>query len=214
MFKVDLPRYAAGYLKDRLGLSKEEEEVAVYSLEMIVYGGAGFLLVCVAGWLLKCLVATLIVLIVGMLLRSFAGGAHSSSPYVCVLISTVVVSLLGKLAVVGAPYISYPVLVLVIAGGFVVSLAVVWQLAPVESPKKPISSARHRRQLRLLSVVLVFLAVCVQVSLLLLSPLSQAAVAILAIEAGLLWQTFSLTQAGHRFAVTVDNLFLMKGWVR
>lgn len=207
MFKVDLPRYAAGRLKDRLGLNKEEEEVAVYSLEMIIYGGAGFLLVCVAGLLLKCVAATLIVLIVGMLLRSFAGGAHSSSPYVCILISTVVVPLLGKLAVVGAPYSSFPVLVLLIGGGFVVSLAVVWRLAPVESPEKPLSSARHRRQLRLLSVVFLCLAVAVQVSLLLLSPLSRTAAAILAIEAGLLWQTFSLTHAGHRFAVRVDNLF-------
>lgn len=205
MFKAGLPRYAAGYLKDRLGLSKEEEEVAVYSLEMIVYGSAGFVLVCVAGWLLKCLFAALIVLIVGALLRSFAGGAHSSSPYVCVLISTVVVPLLGKLAVIGALYLSYSVLVLVIAGGFMVSLAVVWRLAPVETPKKPVSSLQHRRQLRLLSLVFVLLVVAVQISLLLLIPSFQSAVAILAIEAGLLWQTFTLTQAGHHFAAAIDN---------
>ena len=207
MFKVDLPRSAAVFLKDRLGLSKEEEEVAVYSLEMIIYGGAGLLLVCVAGWLLKCLAVTLIVLTVGILLRSFAGGAHSSSPYICVLVSVTVVPLLGKLAVLLAPYFFYPALVLVIAGGFIISLAVVWRLAPVETSNKPISSERHRRKLRFLSMFFVILAAAVQTFLLLLDSLPEAAVIILSIEAGLLWQTFSMTQAGHRFAVTVDNLF-------
>ncbi|HAG11160.1 MAG TPA: hypothetical protein DCK76_07230 [Desulfotomaculum sp.] len=207
MFKVDLPKSAAGFLKDRLGLNRDEEEVAAYSLEMIIYGGAGVLLVCIAGWLLKCLVVTLIVLTVGMLLRSFAGGAHSSSPYVCILVSIMVVSIFGKLAVIAAPYFSYSALVLVIAGGFIVSLAAVWRLAPVESPKKPISSEKQRRQLRLFSIVFVFLAVSAQVSFLLLSPLSLATVIILAIEAGLLWQIFSMTQAGHRLIATVDSLF-------
>ncbi len=207
MFKVDLPKSAAGFLKDRLGLSNEDEEIAVYSLEMIIYGGAGLLLVCVAGWLLKCLAVTLIVLITVMSLRSFAGGAHSSSPYICILVSTIIVPLLGKLAVTAAPYCSYPALVLVIAGGSIVSLAAVWRLAPAESPKKPISSGRHRRQLRLLSLFFVFLAIAVQVSLLLAGALSHAAATILAIEGGLLWQVFSLTKAGHRFAVTVDGLF-------
>jgi accessory gene regulator B len=207
LYKVDLPRSAAGFLKDRLDLSKEEEEVAAYSLEMIIYGGAGFLLVCVAGWLLKCLAVTLIVLIVGMLLRSFSGGAHSSSPYICILVSIMVVSIFGKLAVIAAPYFSYPALVLVVTCGFIVSLAAVWRLAPVESPKKPISSEKHRRHLRLLSMFFVFLAVAVQASLLLLNPLTQVAVIILAIEAGLLWQTFSITQAGHRFIATVDSIF-------
>jgi len=208
LFKVDLPRSAAVFLKDRLGLSRDEEEVAAYSLEMIIYGGTGILMVCIAGWLLKCLTVTLIVLIVGILLRSFSGGAHSSSPYICILVSTIVVSILGKLAVIAAPYFSYSALVLVVAGGFIVSLAVVWRLAPVESPKKPISSEKHRRQLRLLSMVFVFLAVSVQVSLLLLSPLIHVTAAIiLAIEAGLLWQIFSMTQAGHRFAVTIDSIF-------
>jgi len=207
LFKVDLPKSAAGFLKDRLGLNRDEEEVAAYSLEMIIYGGAGVLLVCIAGWLLKCLVVTLIVLTVGMLLRSFAGGAHSSSPYVCILVSIMVVSIFGKLAVIAAPYFSYSALVLVIAGGFIVSLAAVWRLAPVESPKKPISSEKQRRQLRLFSIVFVFLAVSAQVSFLLLSPLSLATVIILAIEAGLLWQIFSMTQAGHRLIATVDSLF-------
>lgn len=207
MAELSLPRYLAGCIKNTLGLSDEEEEIAVYSLETIIYGCLNILLVCFIGWLLKCFLATLIILIVGMLLRSFSGGAHSSSPYICILISTIVIPLLGMGVVQSAPCLSYSWLVLLTSSGFFISLTAVMRLAPLESTQKPFNSPRHRRQLRLLSITFVLLAAAVQFYLLLLTHYFWTETAILAIEAGLLWQTFTLTKTGHNFVTAIDKIF-------
>jgi len=95
--------------------------------------------------------------------------------------------------------------------GLLVSFIVVWRLAPDEAPNKPITSLSHRKQLRMLSVIFVILAAILQCGLLVVLPLEKSAAPVLAIEAGLLWQVFSLTKTGHNFIDSIDNVFLMKG---
>ncbi|MEW6276817.1 MAG: accessory gene regulator B family protein [Bacillota bacterium] len=205
-----LPGYIADYLKNQLGLTDEQKEVALYTLQVILYGFYAFLGTGLVGLFLGCLFPTLIIAITIFILRCFSGGAHSNSPFGCILLSALLIPLSGKLIVTIAPLMSVYVLVILIVFGFLVSFYVTWRLAPVDTPAKPVSSESHRLQLKIMSlfaVVLIFILQGVFLSFV-RSPWTETAV--LALEGGLFWQAFSLTKAGHRFFAVADN-FKMGG---
>lgn len=208
MLKLSLTRPAAAYLKEHLNLSPDEEAIALYGLQMLVYTVTGFLAICLVGWLLGVLALTLAVTLAASSLRLFAGGAHSRSPLTCTLLGMVVAPLLGKMAFVATPLFSPAGLAGTILAGFIVAVVVIWHRAPVDSPAKPISSPAERRKLRLISLVLV--AVLAALQILILATV-QSATLVLALSLGLWWQTFSLTRAGHRFAILIDTLMAKGG---
>ncbi|MEW6424181.1 MAG: accessory gene regulator B family protein [Bacillota bacterium] len=207
---LSLPGYVADYLKNQLGLTDEEKEVALYSLQVIFYGLYAFLGAGLVGLFLGCLFPTLIIAVTIFILRCFSGGAHCNSPFGCILLSAVLIPLSGKLIITIAPLLSKYSQVTLIVFGFLVSFYVTWRLAPVDAPAKPVSSESHRLQLKILSlfaVVFIFVLQGVFLSFV-RSPWTETAV--LALEGGLFWQTFSLTKAGHRFFALADN-FKMGG---
>jgi len=203
---IGSPRRIAGYLKKELELTADQEEVALYSLEIIIYGFLTFLAVGVVDWLLGCRGAALIVLSTIIFLRSFSGGGHSDNPFSCIVASVILTALSGKLAILTAPLLSNYLLVVLIIFGFGLSFFLNWRLAPVNSPAKPLASESGRRRFWVLSWATVILVFMIQVGLLYFIPLNKSAAAILAMEAGLLWQAFSLTEAGHRFFALTNYL--------
>jgi len=208
MLKLSLARPAAAYLKEHLNLNSDEEAIALFGLQMLVYTVTGFLSICLVGWLLGVLPLTLVVTLTSASLRLLAGGAHSRSPLTCNLLGMIVAPLLGKLAALAAPLFTPAGLGVMILAGFIVAVVVVWCRAPVDSPAKPITSPAERRKLRSFSLLLVILIVALQVLILMTF---QAAPLVLALSLGLWWQTFSLTRAGHWFAILIDNLIAKGG---
>jgi len=202
---LNLPRQIAGYLRDKLELSAEQEEVALYSLEVFIYTGYAFLGAGLVGWLLGCLPATLTVALTIFVLRCFSGGAHSESPAGCTILSFLLIPLSAKLAVLIAPLFSLFFLVVLISAGFLLSLFLVWRLAPIDTPAKPVSSESERRRFKILSLLTVGIILLVQVSLLSFLSSLTAVAAVLSLEAGLLWQVFSLTDPGRRFFAVFDH---------
>ncbi len=202
----DLPRYIAGYLRKKLELTTEQEELALYSLEVFIYTGSAFLGVGLAGWLLGCLPATLIVALTIFVLRCFSGGAHSESPLGCIILSVLLIPLTAKFVVLSAPFFSLPFLLILIFFGFLLSLFLVWRLAPVDTPAKPVFSESRRRQLRILSLAMVGFVFFIQSGLSYFYPSPVAVMAIPALAAGLFWQVFSLTGPGQRFFAVLDKL--------
>ncbi|MGB9905170.1 MAG: accessory gene regulator B family protein [Desulfotomaculales bacterium] len=81
---LDLPERVADYLRDRLGLGREEEEKVLYALQVFYYTGLAFAGAALAGWLLGCPAETVVVGLALFLLRSFSGGAHCRTPLGCV----------------------------------------------------------------------------------------------------------------------------------
>lgn len=200
----NLTRPAAACLRRKLNLTPEEEEIALFGLQTIVYPIIGFLCILSAGWLLGCLRTTLAVALSAGFLRLFSGGAHAKSPLTCNLTGMIVAPSLGKIATVAAPLFSPAFLSLTVALGFIPSLITVWRLAPVDSPSKPITSSKQRQKLRSYSLLTVFLVTGGQLATLMKGETASAVV--LAVSLGLWWQTFTLTSAGHRFATFLDNL--------
>ena len=200
-----LPRQIAGHLKSNLGLTGEQEEVARYTLEVVIYGAYALLGAALAGWALGCLGPTLVVALTVFVLRCFSGGAHSNSPWGCFVLSVVLIPFSGKFIVLAAPLFTFYSLGGLIIPGFVLFFWLTWRLAPVDTPAKPVSSAGQRLRLKVLSLLTVVFVFLLQGGLLVLLPWSRAAAAVLALEAGLCWQVFSLTDAGHRLFAFTDN---------
>jgi accessory gene regulator B len=192
-------------LRAELDLTPDQEAIAVFGLQTLLYPTLDFLCFCLAGWLLGCLAATAVVALTTFVLRLFSQGAHSRSPLTCALTGVIMVPALGKIAVLTAPLFTGTELSLVVALGFLVVIGTVWRLAPADSPAKPVTSDEERQRLHLFSIIVVLLIAITQFVLLLTRP--QASSLVLATSFGLWWQAFTLTGAGHRFAVLLDNLF-------
>jgi accessory gene regulator B len=203
LLRFNLTRPAAAFLRARLDLTPEEEEIARFGLQIILYTITGFFSIIVVGWLLGCMWTTVTVALTAAYLRLLSGGAHSRSPLTCNIIGMAVAPLLGKTAAITAPFLTSLTLFLAVAAGFVLCLNIVSRLSPVDSPAKPITSSEQRRRLRFLSLLSVLLVTVGQFVLL---AINEAPALVLAASLGLWWQTFTLTEGGHRFATFMDNL--------
>lgn len=199
----NLTRPVAAYLREKLHLTPDEEEIALFGLQTILYPAVGLSLILFAGWLCGCFWTTLIVALTVLLLRLFSGGAHARSPLACALLGVIVVPALGKVAAVTAPFFTPFSLALTVAAGFLPVLVLTARLAPVDAPAKPVTAPEERRRLRSLSLLVVLLVTAGQ-----FIPLfsGKALALVLAASLGLWWQTFTLTRAGHRFATILDDL--------
>ncbi len=201
----DMIRPAAEYLQRQLGLNGEETEIALYGIRIIAYSFFGIVSISLVGWLFKCFWETMAVALTAGILRLFSGGAHSRSPLFCVLLGMTVAPFLAKIAALTAGQLSPEALLPVILTGAFLSLLIIYRLAPVDSPAKPITSQQERRKFRLLSVTVMVIIVIIQaVTLNLVLPPGP----LLAITLGSCWQAFSLTRAAHRLAFFLDNLII------
>ncbi|RPF49653.1 accessory gene regulator B [Thermodesulfitimonas autotrophica] len=199
----NLTRPVAAYLREKLNLTPDEEEIALFGLQTILYPAVGLSLILFAGWLCGCLRTTLTVALTVLLLRLFSGGAHARSPLACALLGVIVVPALGKVAAVTAPLFTPFSLALTVAAGFLPVLVLTARLAPVDAPAKPVTAPEKRRRLRSLSLLVVLLVTAGQFILLFSG---KALALVLAASLGLWWQTFTLTRAGHRFATILGDL--------
>ncbi len=154
-----------------------------------------------------CLWTTIVASFTAVALRHYSHGAHNNSPLTCTVKSMVVYPALGKIAMIAAPYLTRPVLLLLIGIGFLLTLPVVWLHAPADSPAKPVTDPKDRRWLRLASIIATCCLVAVQALLVLwLQNFTLA----LAVGLGLWWQAFTLTGSGHRFVTLFDNITVRK----
>lgn len=207
--KLNITRPIAAYLKKQLDLTPDQEEIAVYGLQVIFYPLVEFGFICLAGWLLGSLGTTVIIAIIAALLRLFSYGAHSESPITCALLGIIVFPALGTVALIVTPMLNYSSLLLIIGLGFIVAIYTVWRLAPADSPAKPINSIEERKKLHQQSIITVLFITAIQIALLLLK--THIIAVVLAMSLGLWWQAFMLTSAGHWFATLLDKFIRWKG---
>jgi len=203
LLKLNLLQPAVAHLRDKLGLSPEEEEVALYGLKVIVYSTANLISVVLIGLLLNCLGPVLAATTAAGTLRLFSGGAHSRSPLICNILGMLVAGGLGKFSSLLAPRFSAPSLLFLVLLGGALAFLPFFFLAPVDSPNKPLT-LEERKKMRRLSLLLFFIIISFQLGLLTLKgPPSW----VLAISLGVWWQAFSLTRAGHGLATAIDKFF-------
>lgn len=209
MLKFNFTRLIASYLRENLNLNPDEEAIAFYGLQNLIYSITNLFLICFIGWVFDCFRTTLAATLSVGLLRLFSGGAHARSPVTCALVGMIVALCLGKAALIIAPLFNFKSLLMAILTCAVVSLIFILVLAPLDSPAKPVTSLVYKRRMRFLSVLTVFLVTALQILLIIWNK--NMADIVLSISMGVLWQTLTLTKLGYAFATMLD--YLGKGGV-
>ncbi|MHB1405169.1 MAG: accessory gene regulator ArgB-like protein [Desulfitobacteriaceae bacterium] len=144
-------------ITSQLDYDEEKKEIIAYAIETGLLAVSGALLIAILGYALNALIPALIAAAFGGSLRRVSGGAHFSTPLMCLVFSAVTYSLIGVLAIKLTNYslINQYIIILLI-----ISLLIVFILAPVESEGKPIHSQSLKRKLKVTStafVIVVFL---------------------------------------------------------
>ena len=207
--RVNAPQYLADVLARNLSLNNDQAEIAHYGLQLVWslllnVMFIGFVAI-VTETMFQAVVGGLTVAIV----RLFAGGAHSSSPWRCALVGAVVLGVIGRLAIFLAVYATPDLPSLMILSTITVLVAV-WRLAPVDSPAKPITDPRHRRNLRRGAMAAVILIGLLELVLEFRHDGLTSSLAV-AMALCLLWQAFSLTGTGHRLLGKLDQILSLSG---
>jgi len=138
------------------------------------------------------------------LLRYYAGGAHSNSPWRCILVTAVVflsISIAASnIAHVKQIYIDGMALFAIAIGTYLTA-----RLAPVDSPAAPIVSATRRALYKRLAVLIIVILSLVLILLRQSLWLHTKEVQVVIIFS-ILWVSLNLTNLGHRLASYIDQL--------
>ena len=170
------------------------------------------------GIIFDTLLSILIIAFTVALLRKFSGGAHATSPNRCTLISVIVLGAFSLLLKYFIPYASITLVILYNVISFIFTFTVLIKLCPVDSPNKPIRKQETRLKFRKVSFRILFFLFFLSVILWVLylkihSVLLLTAIA--SIFTGMLWQSLTMTYAGHlminKLDIFIHNIKLVKG---
>lgn len=192
------------YLARELSLDDQKTEVLRYGAEIIFSTLLGVAAVVATAYFLGCLAETLAVLAAYAVIRTFAGGAHCSTPYRCAVTTVLIFPALGK-AAAGLPAFLPGFEPYVLPALSICGLWLVVRLAPVDNPVNPIENPKRARVLKRNSIAAVVVITAV---LLLLSHLFPVTAPPLVWGGafGLAWAAAVLTRPVHRLMALADVL--------
>lgn len=190
------------------GYNKEREAVVEYGLIALFQMSMIACVIAFFGLLFGIAYESILIFIGVGLLRKATGGAHSNSINRCMATSCLnilILAYLSKLLVTIAPH-SWSFLCILLLG-FLWCFIIISMKAPVDSPRKPITSQEKIKRLRRQSVwtitiyFLLFLLLwfCGQYT-----PHFQSLAVSLCLLS--LWQCFTLTMLGHRLINKIDQI--------
>lgn len=196
-----------------LQLDKDKKAAIAYGTFAIMHMTLSIILVVIFGLIFHVMFEALIISFTGSILRKYSGGAHASSPGMCAAIGTTICiaqALLIRLLIY--PIINSDLLLVLMLLTFVWSYYLILKLAPVDSPAKPIKKQEKRQRMKkgsslVLSIYLII--VIINFTMYFFFREKKYAVYSLCICIGSVWQSFTLTNAGH---ITISKLetFLSK----
>lgn len=208
MSYLSFSRRWAGFLATKTKLDSEKELVLAYVIEVLFLNLGNLTLTLLLGFLLGVLPGTAACLLTVAIFRHTAGGAHSSSPLRCAMVTIIVFPCLALLALAFSQVDQlYSDLLSGLA--VLVGLVAIILLAPVDSPAAPIISPVRRRKLKFLSILAIILVAAV-IMVLRYSTLDYALEIQLCIALSLLWVSFILSRAGHLLMMFIDTINIPK----
>jgi accessory gene regulator B len=192
-------------LVEKNHLPREKTAVLAYAMETLFINTLNLLLTMLIAYLLGVLGGTLICILVAVSYRHTAGGAHSSSPWIC---AAATMTIFPSLAYAATFIAAGPGVCGRLAALTAVLLGVysIHRYAPVDSVQAPIISPERRKRLKKYSYVVVMVFV---VGIILLEALSASwhLARILQVCAALtiLWVSFNLTPTAAYLWSWMDN---------
>ena len=201
-----LAKKIADSIGESFSYDSEKKAVIAYGLTAIFQMLMIFVIVSVLGLIGGFWIEGMLIFLLVGLMRKSTGGAHSSTFTGCMIFSIFFISLMAFLS----HYLSNPHLIYLYAGFsalvFLWSFYTVYKKSPVASPKKPIIKPDKIARLRFnafitLTVYLLLVSVFYIFSA---NHLRYSGFG-LSITMAVLWQTFMLTQPGHKFMRIIDH---------
>lgn len=193
-----------------LKMDKDQEEVIAYGSFNLIQILWSIFLVIVFGVIFGVLAEALIFTFTVSLLRKYSGGVHASSPNRCASIGTIISVGLALIIKIMFKMLSIELVVIIGIICFTVSYYVVYKMAPVDSPQKPIVKFEKKQYLKKCSIRVLNFLLLVTSTLILIYIKYKVIILfnfIGCICIGALWQVFTLTSKGHEIIFKLDSVF-------
>lgn len=189
-------------------LTAEKEEVITYALELLILNLLNLVVTLLVGFVLGVLPETLVCVFTVMVFRQLAGGAHSNSPWRCLLVTASVLPLLAlaahMLADKSQVFINILSLIIIVVAFFVIN-----KFAPADTPEAPCVSPQRRKKMKKLS--LFALAIFSFFIVVLSFPFFDLVANVkLSIVFALAWISFILTPYGYLIMSYLDMINIKK----
>lgn len=198
----------AGSLKDELKLEQEKYEVIEYGLFAFINMASSILLVALFGAIFGVFLESLIISFTMAILRKASGGAHASTELNCAIIG-VIISVIPAIILTNIN-MDIKNIMLISFFIFFISAYLIYKLAPVDSPNKPIKSEKKIKRLKrgsLITLGIYMMLVIINVLLSIKVNATIFKIYSLCISFGVLWQSFTLTKSGHIVLNLIDSFF-------
>lgn len=203
----------ADLIAEKLGYDDEKAAVITYGLLALTQMLTLFILSSLIGIIFGCFLECFIVFLFTGFLRKFTGGAHSKTLLGCMINALFIIGLLGifskyalltllkELLINNIYYLVFIAAAII----FIPCLILIYKVAPVDSPNKPIRKPEKRKKLKKQSVIAIILYFISVLVLFLLAPNNAAYfTAAVALSVSAVWQCFTLTKLGHKFIAAID----------
>jgi len=204
-----LAKKLANRIASSLGCDEEKKAVVAYGLFAVIQIAITLLLVLLLGILAGAPVEAMIVCFSASILRKYSGGAHAANAELCTFISAVYCTLTAYLS----KKLLYPIyrpfpMVLAIVIIYCLSFWVVYKLAPVDSPNKPIKTEKKKKRLRKGSFIILTAYASLSCFLLILGYDSGVFASYgISLLLGVSWQVFTLTRYGSLLLGKLNYFF-------
>lgn len=190
-------------------LDADQERIAVMAygltalLQLLLIFAAALLFGLVFGFLVE---AMIVFFSVGFL-RRLIGGAHAAKFDGCIVISVFCIALFSALAHYVLLLCGFWVTCVASVIIYILASCLIYRLAPVDSPNKPVRAPEKIRRLRRGAGVVMVVFSLLTVVMLFLQWKGYAFISyVWALDLSLLWQTCMLTAIGRRLVNIVDHL--------
>lgn len=196
-------------IASELNLDNDNKEVIAYGIFVIIQMMYNILLVILFGVIFNVLIEALIASFVISILRKSSGGAHASSPGICAVVGTIVAIVIGLVSNINMNIDS---IILIESIIFILSYYIVFKLAPVQSPTKPIKTKKKKRRLKKGSIIILsiyLIIVSISTILYFYINVDELIIYSICISGGVIWQVLSLTKFGYILVELIDT-FLNK----
>lgn len=196
-------------LKNQLNLDEDKASIIEYGLFAFFHMSISILLVAVIGLIFNVMIEALIISFVVAILRKFSGGAHASTALNCAIVG-VLISIIPAYITKNLNFnINYIIFIGIPL--YIISLIIVYKLAPVDSPNKPIKKKEKIKKLKKGSIILLSIYMIIVAFNVIIYYISKNHIFLVysaCIYIGMLWQVFTLTKYGHILVNIVDSLFI------
>jgi accessory gene regulator B len=196
-------------ISDSLNLENDQKEIISYGAFMLIQTILSIIVTIISGLSFEVLTEIMAIAIISSILRKNSGGAHASSPGMCIILGTITFTILALLV----QYILIIDINIIIALSIIVlifSYYTVIKKCPVAAPTKPIKNIEKRKKLKIktINTLHLYFITCFILSYFYFSLSNLLFLKlIICIVLGVFWQTVTLTNFGGNAMHTIDDFF-------